>query len=554
MPTISVRVDDLYRLLGVELDVKSLVRLMTKLKCEIEEMAGGNLVYEANHDRPDLFSAEGLSRALKHLLGLPVRRPTVSDCGAVAYAEPVPGRPYVAFAIVRNVELDDEALKQIIQLQEKLHTTYGRNRRKASIGLYDLDKVKPPIYYKAVDPDKTRYRPLGYGKEMSLREVLSQTDKGREYGHIIDKMEKYPVIADSEGRILSLAPILNSEDAKVTTSTRNVLIDSTGLDPRVVVDMVTIVAYSLFERGRNTEICLVETRYSNGERIAAPRVEGVVQELTIGQVNSLLGTEIGVKDAASLLGMFGYDVVEAAGDKLVVRAPPYRIDVLSWVDVAEDIAIGYGYERLGEEANELPPSRGSGREDEVEHLSDLLRGVLVSMGFSEVANYMMTSVDVDVRLYNRRVEPVVVANPISERFTSLRTWLTAGLVNFIVENKNKATEFRVFEVGDVVFVREGRVYEERRVGTAISSPEATLTDGLAVVNTLLNAIGLNPAFREGEVDGLLRERTAEIVVSDEKVGFVGEVHPEVLLKLDYDRPIVTVEIDVGKILKVLRKQ
>ncbi|AFK51802.1 phenylalanyl-tRNA synthetase subunit beta [Thermogladius calderae 1633] len=549
-----MRVDDLYRLLGVELDVKSLVRLMTKLKCEIEDLAGGNLVYEANHDRPDLFSAEGLSRALKFMLGLPVRRPPVSGCGVVAYAEPVPDRPFVAFAIVRNVELDDEALKQIIQLQEKLHTTYGRNRKRASIGLYDLDMVKPPVYYRAVDPDETRYRPLGYDKEMSLREVLSQTDKGREYGHIISKMEKYPVIMDSEGRILSLAPILNSEDAKVTTSTRNVLIDSTGLDPRVVVDMVTIMAYSLAERGRDTEICLMETQFSDGKRLAAPRVEGVVQELTIGQVNDLLGTEISVKEAANFLGMFGYDVVEAAGDKLVVRAPPYRIDVLGWVDVAEDIAIGYGYERLGEEATGLPPSRSSGREDEVEHLSDLLRRVLVSMGFSEVANYMMTSAEVDVRLYNRRVEPIVVANPISERFTSLRTWLTAGLVNFIVENKNKSAEFRIFEVGDVVYVREGRVYEERRVGVAISSPEATLTDGLAVVNTLLNAIGLSPAFREGEIDGLLRERTAEIIVRDDNVGFVGEVHPEVLLKLEYDRPIVTIEIDVGKILKVLRAQ
>jgi len=553
MPTISIQLDDLYRLLGRRLDKKDLVDLLTKLKCEVEEFSDTMLVYEANHDRPDLFSVEGLARAIKNLLGLPAKEPRVSECGVAAYAESVEGRPYVAFAVVKNVTLDDEALRQIIQLQEKLHATYGRNRRKASIGLYDLDRVKPPIYYKKVDPDTTRYRPLGYDRDMSLREVLKYTDKGREYGFIIEGMPKFPVIADSEGRILSLAPILNSEDAKVTTSTRNILVDSTGLDPRIVVDMATIVAFNLYERGDATELCIVKTLYENGIEVAAPRLEGVLQEISLKEVNELIGANITVEEATGLLKQFGYKVLGVRDWRIIAQAPPYRVDVLSWVDAAEDIAIAYGYDKLGEQAGELPPATRGGRENEVEHFSYFLRSIMVSMGFSEVANYMMTNTNLDVNLFGRRVEPIVVANPISERFTSIRTWLTPGLLGVIVENKNKASDFKIFEVGDVAYVREGRVVEERRIGLAISNYNATLTDGLAAVKTLVNTLGLSPRFADGGVEGLLKERTALILIDNEVIGFVGEIHPEILYKLNYDRPVVVAEINVEKLLKMLER-
>jgi phenylalanyl-tRNA synthetase beta chain len=388
---------------------------------------------------------------------------------------------------------------------------------------------------------------------MSLREVLKYTDKGREYGFIIEGMPKFPVIADSEGRILSLAPILNSEDAKVTTSTKNILVDSTGLDPRIVVDMATIVAFNLYERGSATELCIVKTVYENGTVLVAPRLEGVIQEISLKEVNELVGANITVEDAIRLLKQFGYKVLSVRDGGITAQAPPYRVDVLSWVDVAEDIAIAYGYDKLGEEASELPPATRGGRENPVEHFSYFLRSIMVSMGFSEVANYMMTNTNLDVNLFGRRVEPILVANPISERFTSIRTWLTPGLLGVIVENKNKASDFKVFEVGDVAYVKDGRVIEERRIGLAVSNYNATLTDGLAAVKTLLNTLGVSPRFTEGSVEGLLKERTALILIGDEVVGLVGEIHPEILYKLNYDRPVVVAEINIGKLLKTLEK-
>jgi len=297
----------------------------------------------------------------------------------------------------------------------------------------------------------------------------------------------------------------------------------------------------------------VKTVYENGTVLVAPRLEGVIQEISLKEVNELIGANITVEEAIRLLKQFGYKVLSVRDGGITAQAPPYRVDVLSWVDVAEDIAIAYGYDKLGEEASELPPATRGGRENPVEHFSYFLRSIMVSMGFSEVANYMMTNTNLDVNLFGRKVEPILVANPISERFTSIRTWLTPSLLGVIVENKNKASDFKVFEVGDVAYVKEGRVIEERRIGLAVSNYNATLTDGLAAVKTLLNTLGLSPRFTEGSVEGLLKERTALILIGDEVVGFVGEIHPEILYKLNYDRPVVVAEINIEKLLKILEE-
>ncbi|MEM4769547.1 MAG: phenylalanine--tRNA ligase subunit beta [Desulfurococcaceae archaeon] len=543
---------DLERLLGVRLSLQDIYRYFTKLKCEIEEIRGDTIVFEANSDRPDLFSVEGVARAIRPWLGLPRRYYKLTESSVVGYAEKIPQRPYVALAVVRDLELDEHAINQMMQLQEKIAETYGRRRRKISIGLYDLNLVNPPIYYKLVDPDKTGYKPLNETKEMSLREVLKKTEKGLLYGHIIENMEKYPVLMDSQNKVLSLVPVLNSDDCKVTTKTKNILIDATGTSLTDVVNAVTVMSMNIAERSKTGVIEVVSVYHEDGFLVRAPRAEVEPIEVNLEDVFNLIGSRMPVNYVIELLDKHYYEVLKIEDSKILVKPPVYRIDVKSWVDVAEDIAIAYGYDKLGSEADSLPESRTTGRLHTIEYVSQKLRDVFIGLGFQEVANYMLSSRYVQLELLGSRGKDVfLVENPRTERFECLRVWLAPQLLEVVLENADKYSRLAIFEVGDVAEPSpeaETGARIERRIGFALVYEKATLTDGLAYVKTALRELGIEPVFERGIVEGFLHERTALVKACNEEIGFIGEVNPLVLYKLGLKNPVVIAELSISKII------
>ena len=224
MPVVDVAIWDLERLTNSRVDMGILEKFLPRLKCEVEGIEGDVVYYEATHDRPDLYSAEGLARALKGLMELELGLPKfkVKNADIKCKIKGPEYRPYAFFSVVHGLKLDDEAIRQLMQLQEKLHMTYGRNRRKVSIGMYDLSKISPPISYIAVRPEEISFTPLDMNVELSLKEILKKHPKGQEYGHLISGHDRYPLLVDSKGTVLSLPPIVNSEDTRVTENTEDV--------------------------------------------------------------------------------------------------------------------------------------------------------------------------------------------------------------------------------------------------------------------------------------------------------------------------------------------
>ncbi|WP_245521899.1 phenylalanine--tRNA ligase subunit beta [Staphylothermus hellenicus] len=549
---------DLERLVGRTLSNEEIMDYLPRIKCEVETISeDGEIEYEATHDRPDLYSVEGVARSLRYLLGIKSLNYKFIDEGVKAYNMGVPRRPYAAFAIVKDLELDHESVKQIMQLQEKLATTYGRSRRKASIGVYDLDKFKMPIYYELRDPDNTSLVPLNEAREMSLREILEETEKGKIYGHILRDWDKYPVIRSSDGKILSLAPIINSEDTRVTTYTKNVLIDSTGLDPRTVVDAVTIMATSIAERSTSKKIIFVDTIMPDNTILQAPRDKGPTIELHLDDAEKVLGIKIDTKNIVEYLEKMGHETVEISNNNIKIVAPPYRIDIKSWIDIVEDIAMAIGYDTIGVKADKLPPATHPGRMHSLEYISRLIRKILVGYGFTEITSYMMSNPQTQLEMFGLKDKKIItVLNPKMDKYTGLRRWLTPGLLEVIIENKEKQSSMKIFEIGDVAIPdpnTETGARIERRIGIAITHGKATLTDGLAIVSTLLNRLKLNPTFEKTHIKGMLPERTASIKINGEEIGFVAEIHPDILYRLDYQFPVVVSEIVLNKLLIILRQ-
>ena len=171
-------------------------------------------------------------------------------------------RPYTACAIVRNLKLNDEKIKEIIEIQEKLHITIGRNRKKIAIGIYPLEKIKLPITFKALEPDKIKFIPLETDKEMSGLQILQRHPAGKDYAHLLAGKEKFPIFIDANKNILSMPPVINSHlTGKITEKTKDVFIECSGFDFSILSKCLNIIVTSLADMGG--EIYPMELKYKN---------------------------------------------------------------------------------------------------------------------------------------------------------------------------------------------------------------------------------------------------------------------------------------------------
>ena len=521
-------------------------------KCLVEHVEGDELSIEVNADRPDMLSAEGMARALRLFMGLerPRKYEAVEGDVEVRVDPSVQGvRPYILCAVVRDVELSEEAVRQLMMLQEKLHLTYCRGRAKVSIGLHDLDAVSHDITYAALPPSRIRFTPLDEVEEMSGDEILERTEKGREYGHLLKGFDRYPLLFDSEGNVLSMPPIINGSLTKVTSSTRNLFVDVTGVDLEAVSRVLNVVALNAAERGGVVE--KVKVIYQDGA-LSPPFLDPEPVDVELSYIQDLLGLDLSTSDVVASLERMGY-LVELRGSVVEARPPPYRCDILHPVDVVEDVAVGYGYDKI---APERPPRTYVGSLLNVTKLADAARQLMAGLGFQEVLSYTLTSPEV-VGL-NMLLEPsgvVALENPVSREYTCLRNWLTPILLSFLSHNRHVELPQRVFECGDVVLIDPSRPTStrvERRLAAAICDRKAGYEDIQACLYALLRNLGLNewsveplvhPSFIEG--------RAARLIVKGVEVAVLGEVHPEVLARFKLENLVACFETNLSRLLNLL---
>src|SRR5665647_1414275 len=186
MPTIDVDYKELERLLNIKLDgnMEKLDDILANIKGEVKLYNQKESIVSIemkDTNRPDLWSIEGLARGLRSYLneekGLKqytVGKPLIEvNVEAALYNI----RPYICCSIIKDLHLNDNTIKGIMHLQDKLDQTFGRNRQKTSIGIYNFDLIEPQIEYNAVKPSDVRFVPLGFSEKMSLDEILERHPK-----------------------------------------------------------------------------------------------------------------------------------------------------------------------------------------------------------------------------------------------------------------------------------------------------------------------------------------------------------------------------------------
>ncbi|MFX1582808.1 MAG: phenylalanine--tRNA ligase subunit beta, partial [Promethearchaeota archaeon] len=448
---VEVRITDLQNLIGKDLSLEELEENLFLIKCEIDRIDDGVATIEVNPDRVDMLSTEGIARALKGFLEIETGAPKFpikkSKWQAIVDKSVEKIRPFLACGIIRGLTLDDDLIAEFMQLQERLTSTFGRNRKRTSIGLYVLDLITPPIYYRTELPDAIHFVPLEFHKELTAKQILRNHPKGQEFGGIIKDHPRYPLLVDAEGKVLSLPPVINSNDlGRLLITTKDVFVEVTGTHKQTALQSLNIVITALAERGGTLEE--VEVVYPT-HRESLPNLALTPREVSIDRINRTIGYDFGGPAIIRALKRMRMD---AKHDQTTIHVgiPAYRVDILHDVDIIEDVAIGYGYNRI---EPELPQTMTVGQELPMTTMLRTIRDLMVGLGYQEITNYVLTNSRVFFEKMNLSKKAVVeIANPKSMEYHLARNKLLPGLLAFLGENTAQELPHRVFELGSVVKV------------------------------------------------------------------------------------------------------
>ncbi len=515
----------------------------------IDEQGGTVNVEIKDSNHPDVWSVEGIARALRGYLNIRTHgAPRVSGASKLKVTVDKrlrPIRPYIACAIVKGVKPSEEALKSWINLQDKMDQTYGRKRKKASIGLYQADLVKPPLRYTVSKPEAASFAPLGSESKMSLKEILEKHPKGLEYGHIISPFKEWPLLVDGEGKILSLPPVINSNDlGKVTTETRNILLEVTGTNLETVHNTLKIVVTAMAERGGQIYTCDQFYPYPPAKKTRTPDLSPGTWEVSLSYTNKVLGTSLMATEADKLLKRAGYRVSKKGRDRLRVEVPCYRLDIMHQVDIIEDIAIAMDLNKLRPEWPQIWTPGGLSNETEK---LDTAAEVMVGLGYQELLTYSLTS---SHSLAERMRLPapalVELRNPKMSTLTVVRNWLLPSLMEFLSNNTHVDYPQRVFEIGPCAILRDGNGEAEtvHKLAAATIHTSAGYTEIRGGLDTLLNSLGISFTLEREGHPSFLEGRSASILLEETPAGIIGEVHPEVIKSWGLSLPVAAFELEM----------
>ena len=559
MPTITLSRKEIEKEIGKKLSLAELQDRISMLGTDLEKIEGDEIVVEIFPNRPDMLSEQGFSRALASFLGTKkglkeyaVRKGPVDH--KIKVEKSVKGvRPYTACAIVKGLNLNDEKIKEIIQIQEKLHITFGRNRKKLAIGIYPLEEITLPITYTAKKPLDIKFRPLeaketrvSTSKEMNALQILSRHPAGRDYGHLLEGKELFPLFIDFKGEILSMPPIINShKTGRITESTREIFIECSGFDYNILSKCLNIVVTTLADMGG--EIYSMELEYDKG-KINSPDLRPEEMKFDINYINKILGLKLKEEEIKELLARMG--IGYSNGKALI---PCYRSDILHPIDIAEDIAIAYGYENF---IPEIPNVSTVAEEDSFEIFKNRVMDVLVGLGLLETISYNLTNKLINNKKMLTAEEIVELENSLNIDYSCLRSWLLPSLMKILSENTNKEYPQNLFESGQVFNLDdrgETGVREETGLSIVLCGHNSDFTKIRQILDAVMRAIDVEYEVKEATHPSFIDGRFGVVNTSKEGFAFIGEISPTVLENFSLEMPVVGLEINLEKLFLFTKK-
>ena len=419
------------------------------------------------------------------------------------------------------------------------------------MGVYRSALIQYPVQYKAVDPDVTRFQPLGLDQVLSLREMLKSHPKGVEFGPIVEKDALFPFLSDARGEVLSFPPVINSAKiGAVEAGDGDLFIELTGTDLPSLTLTASIVACDLADAGFTILPVRVQYPYDTpyGKEITFPYYFQTPVSADLTSVNKMLGenlTDGEVLDSLKKMGIQGH----IKDKKVHIEIPEYRNDFLHAMDIVEDIMIGRGLKTF---EPVFPSDSTVGRLTTEELFGRTIRDLMIGQGFQEmIYNYLGSRRDYIDRMNIPADTLIQIMNPMSENFEYVRGSIAPALLESEAVSGHAPYPHHIFEVGKVAFIdasdNSGTV-TRNYLGFLSADREENFNQINARIGALLYYVNKEYTILESKDPRFIPGRAADILVKGAKVGVFGEVHPQVLENWSITMPSTLAELDLDLLM------
>lgn len=501
------------------------------------ELEDQEVKVEFNPDRPDLFSFTSLNHAMEIYSGQKTWKPLKFSRKEIDFNidhNVRKLRPYTIGFTCKGSKIG-EHFRDLIDYQERIHASVGKDRSKVSIGIHDIKDLKTPLRYSAYRSDEITFRTYDGEVEGTAREILNFHPKGKEYAHLLPSYEEVPIIEDSSHRVLSMPPVINGDTTAVSKESSSFFIDITGTDPKALRDSFYLLAYYFSDLGY--EIALSEF----GDISSQELFDGRKIMIDLLFISQLIGTEVSEEKVEHILKLMGYGCNSHNG-AITVLVPGNRPDVMGPSDIVEDIAKGYGYHNI---TPVKPQLNLIGEEVEQKVYQNMIREIMIGLGHQEIMSYVVTS-----NRFYRNLDyrgGVKVENPKSLDFSTVRDRLVPGVLEFLRINRRRNLPQNVFEVGEVIVDS----VQHTSVCILKSNSKSSYSEIKQSLQALMTRLGLsNVVIEPAELSTLIEGRSGNVVINGKKVGIIGEVHPETIEYFELKNPVSYAELNLSELAKL----
>ncbi len=534
--------------LGMPLSDAALEELVFLSKAEWEGRDGDDLRISVTPDRLDLLSEAGLALHLAGAIGiaegLPRPRDRPAGDSARCAVDPSVGGRRPAFAAVTveapdEAGLDDATLAEAIRFQELLHATVGRDRRVASLGIYPLDRIEFPLRYALEPIEAVRFVPLDGTEEIAASRFYAEHPMALRYGGLGRDGGAVLTLRDARGSVLSLPPVLNARGAgEARPGDRRLLLESTGLSARAVREALGLLEVVFVGRGWSVgPVATIGSDNVGGAALYRPRTVDLPADL-LGAIagEALPASEVAHRLAAVRLG--GHPHPHGWS----VEVPPWRPDLQTAVDLAEDVVLAGG---IRPESGQLPPSRSRGHRLPEGRFRARVRRRLLGMGLAQPYTPLLVG-EATARLAGAE-EAIRLQNPVSAEFAVLRDRLLLSHLEVLQGNTRHPYPQRFGEVGPVLRrspAAESGAETRYHAALVLAEEGAGFADGAARAELLLRSFDVGFVREPTTLPATIPGRAAVCRVAGEPVAEVAEIHPEVLVALGVPVPVTWAELDL----------
>ncbi len=540
MPVIELSYSRLQKLIG-KVSKKQISDSLPFLGLDVESENKDLVRIEYSPNRPDYSTDYGVALGLEGLLGIKTGsvkliikksknysilvQPTVSKI-----------RPFVTGIIAKNGKIDDKTIKQLMTMQEDLHFGIGRKRKKSSIGIHDLDKISFPLLYTTTSKNH-KFVPLNSEKELSISEIITDTQTGKDYGHLLGQFSQIPIIFDVNKKTVSFPPIINAAITAVTTKTKNLFVEVTGINKDDAEDMLSVVATILQSAGFNLENVQI-----SGANNSSPKLQEKTMTVNPSLINQTLGLNLSTSKIITALKKSRLNAV-SKGKNIVCTIPAYRFDIFGQMDLVEEVALGYGIQNFDPT---ISPSQTIGQINPISLQLKSLNQTIIGLGFLEALNSSLSSKRVLYDMTNRDYKKIIsVLDSKSQEHTILRDSILPGLIENLSRNIHESYPQKMFETGSIFNLHDS-ISEKINLAVISAHKDANFTEIKSVLQTILKVgfgiqiqtkTAINSIFKDGHC--------ANIIFNGNIIGIIGKINSSIIDNYKIRVPVVGFEISLS---------